>query len=886
MDNCPCSVVKLHVVRKRVAAWRRNMKIPIRIKIFVVLLAFSLGPIFLSRGLMGKASGEAVRDLAEELRRELLLIVASELEYNASSLLTLLERGGETMKLAVRALSMDTSRVFENNKSDAVSKVYYSIDFADPDEAPPDIMTHTGYVRKTMSGRERPIKVSFGFPSVHLSHRVRISDVEKDVELLQQLTPTLRSIIQDMTKAPFWINIGLESGVLLTYPGHGGFPSMYDHRDQDWYQDSKESQSWKFYLTVDPVTRATVTTIVFPIRSADGTFLGCASLDLPSFAIMGEEGLKERWEGDILSFMVTRDPSGDTLDKGLPILAQKDSQEGGRRHWMSGVEQEWLTFDDAIGTEVLLHAMDMQKSGTVPLSYKGEGSLCAFASNNYFSFIIIAPKRVVSRLPNAVADSLEYLFDEMRDISMIVSGIMLIFTGLIAWFGSRAITRPILTLTAVARRLSGGDFSARMTQHTGDERDDLVDSFNEMGPKLKELLQLNKDMALAEEVQRLLLPHSEPCLDGFDLSGGISYCDQTGGDYYDFLNIKCQDGEALGVIVGDVAGHGLPSAMVMAATRGQFHTLAKIPLGPHERIQSINEVLSRDLDGSGRFLTMFYLQLKENTPSVKWVRAGHDPAIRYNPATDTFGELSGEGLPLGVLEEYAYESNEAIMEDGEILVLSTDGVWEARNSEGIMFGKKRMLAIIKENAHKNAEGVRLALMDAVDHYQVNGQEDDIAVVVIKKTSGKCMPGDTVSFRMTNKENCFRCFQPKVESFGKSNGLSGKIVFHLTLVLDELITNIINYGYADFDEHPIDVSLSMDGDLLTIRVEDDSEPFNILEAPAPELDVPLEDRDRPIGGMGIHLIKNMVHGIEYVREGGKNVLTLSKDISKSCSSMKE
>nr|WP_321260634.1 SpoIIE family protein phosphatase [uncultured Pseudodesulfovibrio sp.] len=861
------------------------MKFSIRIKIFVVLLAFSLGPLFLSRGLMGKASSEAVRDMAEELRKELLFIVASELEYNATSLLTLLERGGETMKLAVRALAIDTGRVFDHKKPAAESKIYYSIDFADPDEAPPDAMPHIGYVRKTMSGRERPIKVSFEYPAVHLSHRVRGKDVKKDLQLLQQLTPTLRGLIQDMTDAPFWINVGLESGVFLTYPGHGGLPSMYDHRDQDWYQESKESNTWKFYLTVDPVTRATVSTIAFPIRSNDGTFLGCASLDLPAFAIMGEEELKERWDGEILSFMVTRDSSGDAQNKGLPILAQKDPRAGGHRHWMSGVEQEWLTFDDPIGTEVLLHAMDMQKSGTVPLSYKGEDSLCAFASNSFYSFIIIAPKKVVSKLPNAVAGSLDILFDEMRSISFIISGIMLIFTGVIAWFGSRAITRPLLAMTDVARRLAGGDFSARMTQKTGDERDDLIESFNEMGPQLKELMRLNKDMELAQEVQRLLLPHSEPCLDGFDISGGISYCDQTGGDYYDFLNVKCQDGEALGVVVGDVSGHGLPSAMVMAAARGQFHTLSKVTMGPHERMQSINEVLSRDLDGTGRFLTMFYLRLKKNDASVKWVRAGHDPAIRYNPDTDSFGELLGAGLPLGVLEEYEYESHETQLENGEILVLATDGVWEARNDEGIMFGKKRMLAIIRESAHKNAEGIRLALMDAVDRYQVNGQEDDIAVVVIKKTSGKCMPGDTVSFRMTNKENCFRCFQPKVEAFGEANGLSGKIIFHLTLVLDELVTNIIDYGYADFDEHPIDVSLSMDGDVLTIKVEDDAEPFNILKAPEPELDVPLEDRDRPIGGMGIHLIKNMVHGIEYVREGGKNVLTLRKDTSKSCTSAK-
>lgn len=141
--------------------------------------------------------------------------------------------------------------------------------------------------------------------------------------------------------------------------------------------------------------------------------------------------------------------------------------------------------------------------------------------------------------------------------------------------------------------------------------------------------------------------------------------------------------------------------------------------------------------------------------------------------------------------------------------------------------------------------------------------------------------DAIAFQMTNKEQCFSCFRPEVENFGMRHKFSPKLVFHLTLILDELITNIINYGYADFDEHPINVGLSLNGDTLTIRIEDDSEPFNILEAPEPELDVPLEDRERPIGGMGIHLVKNMVKNIDYKREDGKNILTLTKNLSKDC-----
>ena len=140
--------------------------------------------------------------------------------------------------------------------------------------------------------------------------------------------------------------------------------------------------------------------------------------------------------------------------------------------------------------------------------------------------------------------------------------------------------------------------------------------------------------------------------------------------------------------------------------------------------------------------------------------------------------------------------------------------------------------------------------------------------------------DVITFRMTNKMNCFHHFQPGVEAFGAKHGLPMKIVFHLILVLDELTTNIIDYGYADFDEHPIDVSICLDGDIVTIRVEDDSAPFNILEAPEPDMELPLEERTH-LGGMGIHLIKNMVSSIDYKREGGRNVLLLTKDISKQC-----
>ena len=216
------------------------------------------------------------------------------------------------------------------------------------------------------------------------------------------------------------------------------------------------------------------------------------------------------------------------------------------------------------------------------------------------------------------------------------------------------------------------------------------------------------------------------------MSGGISYCDQTGGDYYDFIDVVSDGAPAMAVALGDVSGHGAPSALVMASARSQLHILAKTSMRPEERVSAINKVLADDLEGTGRFLTLFYLRLRKGESRVRWVRAGQDPAIRYNPAEDVFSELGGDGIALGVLPDFEFQGYEAELSAGEILVLATDGVWEARNDSGEMFGKDRMLAIVKENAHNSAEGVRTELMHAVETFQGSGQQDDIAVVVVKK----------------------------------------------------------------------------------------------------------------------------------------------------------
>ena len=711
------------------------MKLSIRTKIFITLLIFSLGPMLITRTITGKKSSKLAEELTEQTKVELLEIMSSELEHSAVSLLTLLETSGHTLELAVRTIADQATLYLDATLPPSEARPIFASNFNKPFQNTSAAPEDSGYKLHTKQGL-RVMEIDKNAPAFRLPHNADDMSIRNEqIQRLLGLTPTLKNMYTALNDYSVWLNIGLESGVFMTYPGHGRFPMMYDHRDEKWYHKAQIFTDGEVHWNapaIDPARRLAVATGSIAIRDDDGNFLGAASIDIPMASIVRSEELKSRWSGEIKSFMIVSSPRREGGPNELQIVAQQAYDQAGHRHWMSGIETEWLESDDKEAFAAFRADIMEKKSGTMSLPYKGKPSLWAFASNKDYLFVLIAPESVISMLPDEVTGSLTWLFGQMRNISLIISGVVFVLITLIAWFGSKAVSKPLLSMADKARRLASGDFSVRMKSRTGDERDVLIESFNHMVPKLQEHMDLSRDMELAHEVQTLLLPPENPTLLGFDISGGISYCDQTGGDYYDFIDVKSDNGFGLGVVLGDVAGHGVPAALIMAEARGLLNALSTIDMTPAERMNRVNHQLSLDLDGTGRFITMFYMRLRENHSTVRWVRAGHDPAFRYCPATDIFSELGGEGLALGVLPEYHFTDYEATLEAGEVLVMATDGVWEARNTAGEMFGKERVLAIIRENAHNCAEDIRIAIMNTVAQYEAGGQEDDIAVVVVKK----------------------------------------------------------------------------------------------------------------------------------------------------------
>ena len=249
----------------------------------------------------------------------------------------------------------------------------------------------------------------------------------------------------------------------------------------------------------------------------------------------------------------------------------------------------------------------------------------------------------------------------------------------------------------------------------------------------KEHQKVRHSLSLAMEVQQNLLPKANPNIDGLDIAGKSIYCDETGGDYYDFLEVGNPEEGKIGVVVGDVSDHGIPSALLMATARALIRQRCSA-FGQIDRVISdVNQQLAADVEDSGRFMTLFYAEIERPSNVIRWVNAGHEPGMIYDPAADTFSDINGgNNMALGVFEDTQFKEARREIAPGQIIVIATDGIWEARNPKGEMFSKDRIHKIIRQNASASANDIQNAILESLKHFQKEATlEDDMTLVIIK-----------------------------------------------------------------------------------------------------------------------------------------------------------
>lgn len=314
---------------------------------------------------------------------------------------------------------------------------------------------------------------------------------------------------------------------------------------------------------------------------------------------------------------------------------------------------------------------------------------------------------------------------------LIIAGVLIAFFLII--FLNRVIVDPLVKIGSIVAQVGQGNFDVKVEVSRGDEIGIISDQINSMVRDLKEQDRMKRSLYLAQEVQQNLLPQEYPRSDILDIAGRSIYCDETGGDYYDFIIGDNDEKERIGIVVGDVSGHGISSALLMAAVSSSLRQRSSLPGSIGRIISDVNRQMVKDVEDSGQFITMFYLAIDPTQKSLQWVRAGHEPGIFYDPYSDTFEELHGLGVALGVIEDWNFaEYTKTELKKDQIIFLSTDGLREARNDRGEMFGKEPIYDLIRKNASSSADEILNAFLESLNSFLEGAKiEDDVTLVVVK-----------------------------------------------------------------------------------------------------------------------------------------------------------
>ncbi|ALC16641.1 serine phosphatase RsbU, regulator of sigma subunit [Desulfuromonas soudanensis] len=520
----------------------------------------------------------------------------------------------------------------------------------------------------------------------------------------------------------------LASGTGFTYPSEENFPGSSDPRQLPWYEAAHDKMVLTRTLAIDPITGHPALFTAIPLLTPDGRFNGVTAISRPLSEVLRTMALPEAWTGKARAMLVMLEKGGGETPDRLRIVAAGAegtvSPETG--------EGAYLEPDEPAEAGSLLKKITSGQAGTARIVFRGQETHWVFGAGREgepLPVVIVSHDAIIDEALAAERHVQSKTIQGLMISGALLAAVVLIVVAL-AFASSRRVTRPLSQLAAAAQRLTGGDFQARAEIRTGDELEELGRIFNGLGPRLLERERMAGSLALAGEIQGHLLPTGPPPVAGLDIFGGVAYCDEAGGDYYDFIDLPKG---RLGLAVGDVTGHGIGAALLMASARGILRSHAErdssdLPV----LFSALNRHLARDV-GDERFMTLFYGVLDARDRSLRWCSAGHGPVFLFRSQSGAVEELETTGIPLGIMPAGGWEgTGPIVLESGDILLVGTDGLWEARDLAGVAFGTERLHTTILSRRQEAAAEIYAAAMEAVRVFRGAGrQEDDVTLVVVK-----------------------------------------------------------------------------------------------------------------------------------------------------------
>ena len=464
------------------------------------------------------------------------------------------------------------------------------------------------------------------------------------------------------------------------------------------------------------------------------------------------------------------------------------------------------------------------------------------------------------------------------------SAIMLFFAYLLV---SKLINAPITQLTNDVSQLALGNLDMHINAIRKDELGLLAQTFNKMTSDLKESIdaytrehvekeRIAAELNAAAEIQFSMLPRVFPPFPGrkeFDLFASMVPARVVGGDFYDFFLV---DKNTLAFIIGDVAGKGMPAALFMVNVISLIKNISHCRnntccgISPKNIFETVNNLLCANNE-KNMFATAFIGYYNITNGKLIFVNAGHNPPLIINKNKKAEFLKVRPCMALGCFENVEYKEEEITLEPGDLLYLYTDGVTEAMNSRRDFFSEDRLVNAMNSNNNSPPEELISVMKQEIKSFAGDfEQADDITQLAVKINHyTKEMEELEIEASMNNLYEVIDFINLELDSIDCPPDLETQ----LNLVTEEIFTNIVKYAYPRTGGNAV-IGIKT-GEEIKLKFEDEGIPFNPLEIPAPNLWNAPEDRE--IGGLGIHLVRQLMDKVEYLRDGNKNILTMTKRI---------
>ncbi len=486
----------------------------------------------------------------------------------------------------------------------------------------------------------------------------------------------------------------------------------------------------------------------------------------------------------------------------------------------------------------------------------------------------------------------------LRNVVVLCYVIIIFLIVIVVYYFSRHITRPLQQLTNYANELGRHDFTASCRiasaadeishiTKTTNEVGDLARAFQHMETELEESIKnlmettavkerMEGELNIGHEIQMSMLPLIFPAFPDrgeIDVHAGLKPAREVGGDFYDFYFI---DEERFCFCVGDVSGKGVPAALFMAITKTLIKSRASADISTASIITQVNDELSRDNPAS-MFVTFFIGILNIKTGEVVYTNAGHNPPYVKRKTGEVEKLSKRHGLVLGAMDGITYGEDKVLLANADTILLYTDGVTEAMDLNEQLYSDNRLEQLFEVEAFGDSQALVETIMASVKDFE-NGAEqaDDITILALRYThSPDTEKGVQLKLVAKNELSEIEKVNENFTHFAEENNMSKTLISKVNMVFDELLNNAISYAFQDDKEHEIEIRIELAEDRLSISLSYDGVPFNPFTTEAPDTDLSIEERE--VGGLGIHLVKNIMDEVHYKRHVDTNIVTVVKNV---------